>query len=431
MKSRICIVGVEDSIELTKKISEEFTNVAEFIFYSYSTVSDILAFVKKRSDIDVIMFTGRYPYNYFKRNTLIDIPYFAVSKSNETLIETFWKIRSEGLDFTRISIDRSPKIQIVEMLEKFDIPVADIKLIGDSSEVDLQKIYEFHKDNYDNGHIQAIITSNYKVYRRLVDEGYKVYRILPSSFLLRESIKRAIAIAGAEKIKSTQVAVQIIKVNEFVDDKMTKFNQLKLMNRFDNTLIDYAYEIQGTYFKFGYDEYMIFTTRGFIGIGEVETKIGVLVEQSEKLGISFSTGIGYGESVLHSEKNSRIALKYALMEDKNGCYIVEDDSTLSGPFFGKNSYNLSYSLVNVDEKLTKISSETGVSEKYLSKIKAIMQQRGNDKFSTDELAEFLNLSQRSALRILNKLEDGGVAENIGKSRENLKGRPKKIYKMKF
>ncbi|BES64946.1 transcriptional regulator [Gottschalkiaceae bacterium SANA] len=429
MKSKICIIGVEDSIELVKLISEEFHNAAEFVFYSYTKVSDILTFIKRTSDIDIIMFTGRYPYNYFKRNTLIDIPYFAVSKSNETLIEAFWRIRNENLDFTRVSIDRSPESQIIKMLEILEIPTKEIQLIGDSSKVDLDEIYHFHKNNCDKGKTEAIISSNYKVYCRLIQEGYKAYRVLPSRVLLRESIKRAIAIAGTEKIKSTQVAVQIIRINDSKEDKITKYNQLKLLNRFDSILIDYTHEIEGTYLKFGHNEYMIFTTRGFIGIGDVESKIGMLVEQSEKLEISFSTGIGYGNSIMRSEKNSRIALKHAMKEEKSGCYIVDDDSTLTGPFFGMNSYNLSYRLVSVDEKLAKISKKTGVSEKYLSMIKAIVSQRGDNKFSAEDLAEFLNLSQRSALRILNKLEAGSVAENVGKSSDNTKGRPKKIYQM--
>lgn len=431
MKVRICVIGVKDSIELVKKVSAEFDKIVEFVFYSYSLVSDIMTFISKTPDIDVIMFTGRYPYEFFKKNAFFDIPFFAISKSNETLIETFWKIRNENIDFEKVSIDRSPVHEVIEILEGMEIPINKVKLIGDSSEIPLEEIYEFHKVNYDEGKVEVIISSNYKVYNRLKDEGYRVYRILPSKFLLHESIKKAISIASTEKIKISQVAVQTIRVREMKDDKLSKYNQLKLINQFDDILIDYTQEIQGSYFKFGNNEFMIFTTRGYIGLGEIEKSFGMLVERSEKLNLAFAMGIGYGDSIMSSEKNSKIALKHAMQTDKSVCYIVEDDASITGPIFGENSHNLSYSLINTDENLKRISNETGVSEKYLSKIKAIISQKNDDKFHTEELAEYLNISQRSALRILNKLDLGGIAEHIGTSSNNIKGRPKKIFRIKL
>lgn len=429
MKIKICVIGVEDSIELAKKVSTEFENIVDFVFYSYSLVSDIIDFISQTPDINVIMFTGRYPYKFFKQNAYFDIPFFSISKSNETLIETFWKIRNENIDFEKVSIDRSPISEVIEILEGMEIPKNRVKLIGDSSEISLDEIYEFHKVNYDEGKVEAIISSNYKIYNRLKDEGYRVYRILPSKFLLHESIKKAISMASTEKMKISQVAVQTIRVREMKDEGLSKYNQLKLINKFDDILIDYTNEIQGSYFKFGNNEFMIFTTRGFIGIGDIERSIGMLVERSEKLNLSFAMGIGYGDSIMNSEKNSRIALKHAMQIDKSGCYIVDDDASIAGPIFGKNSYNLSYSLVNTDEVLKRISSETGVSEKYLSKVKAIISQRNDDTFHAEELGEYLNISQRSALRILNKLDLGGIAEHIGTSSNNTKGRPKKIFKI--
>ncbi|SHI90926.1 hypothetical protein SAMN02745751_01299 [Dethiosulfatibacter aminovorans DSM 17477] len=432
MKTRICAIGVLDSIELIKKISVEFSDTADFSFYTYDNVDDIMEYMKENSqNVDVAMFTGQYPYQYFKKNSLLDIPFFAISKTNETLIETFWKMKCEGIDINRVSIDRSPRKEIIEILDTLEIPVKNIKLIGDSSEVPLDKIYEFHKQLYNNGETEAIISSNYKLYRRFKEDGYKAYRILPSRFLIRESIKKAISIARTEKIKSSQVAVQIIRIRDVDTDTKTRYKQLKLANKFDDMLIDYTQENQGSFFKFGRNDYMIFTTRGYAGISDMEGKFGFLAENAEKMDISFSMGIGYGETVTKSESNSKTALMHALEEEKNSCYIVDDDSTMTGPIFGKNSYSLSYELVSSDERIVEMSKKTGVSEKYLSKLRAISRQRGSNIFDTEELSEYLNVTQRSASRIINKLEAGKMAETVGKKSDKTKGRPKKLYKIEF
>lgn len=427
MKHRICIIGVEDSIEMVKDISKEFENIAEFVFYSYSSVSDIIEFINKSLNIDVIMFTGTYPYNYFRKHSLIDIPYFTISKSNETLIETFWNIRESGINYQRVSIDRSPREEVLSIIDDLDISRDHIRLIGDSSEIALDEIYQFHKENYESKKVEAIISSNYKVYSRLKSEGYNVYRILPSKFILKDSIKKAIAMANTEKIKSSQVAIQRIRIRDTKEKLLSKYNQLKLINKFDDVMIDYTNDIQGSFYKFGNNEYLIFTTRGFISIGELDKKIGKLVEQSESIGLSLSMGIGYGESVLISEKNSQIGLKHALEFDKGVCFVVDDDSTITGPILGGDS--VSYNLTNTDEEITALAKEVGISEKYLLKLKAIIGQKNHDRFTSDEMAEILNVSQRSALRILTKLENGKCAEVVGTTSISTKGRPKKIYQI--
>ena len=75
----------------------------------------------------------------------------------------------------------------------------------------------------------------------------------------------------------------------------------------------------------------------------------------------------------------------------------------------------------------KLSEQVGISPLYLSKILYILRQKGGNTLSSEELAFFLNVTTRSASRILNKLESGGLA-NVEYSRQmNLRGRPAKIY----
>lgn len=431
MKIKICIIGVKDSIELAQQVAEEFDNIIEFSFYSYLVVDDIIEYVKKFKDLDVVMFTGRFPYEYFKKNSILNIPFFSIAKSNESLTETIWNIRNAGLDYTKISIDRSPIPEVADKFRSLDIDLENIKMIGDSSEISLEEIYDFHKSNYDQGLSEVIVSSNYKVYQKLKSENYNVYRVLPSKFLLRESIKKAVGIASTEKLKSTQVAVQTIHVRDFKENKISKYNQLKLINQFDDILIDYTEELQGSYFKYGSNEYMIFSTRGFLSVADIEKKFGMLVERSDKIDISFSLGIGYGDSVKNSEKNSKVAIKHSKELDRSNCFIVDDDSTITGPIFGTNSKSINYNLLNTDKKIIEISDKTDVSVQYISKIEAIIIQRKNNQFDTEELADYLNLSQRSSLRIINKLVEGGFAKLIGKSNNGTKGRPKKVFMIEF
>lgn len=430
MKTRIGIIGVYDSIEVIKKISVEFKDITECIYCIYNELNEILEFIdESKEKVDVFMFTGLYAYNYIKKNVVLEKPCFPITKTNETLIETFWRMRSENIDYTRVSIDRSPKKEVSEILDLLSIPSDNIYVFPDSSKISIEEIYESHLNLWEKGKTSAIITSNYKLYKRFIKKDIPVYRILPSRYLIRDSIRKAIGIARTEKIKSTQVAIQTIRIRGINDDKILKYNQLKIINKFDDILIDYTQENQGSFFKFGSSEYMIFTTRGFLNTGSIEDKFGWLVERVEKLNLSFSLGIGYGDTVTKSENNSKTALNYALNESENCCYIIDDDSLITGPIYGNNSLNISYDLATVDDRIINISKQTGVSEKYLSKLKSIIKQTNNNIIDTEELAGFLGITTRSASRIINKLELGGIAKNIGKKSDKQKGRPKKIYEI--
>lgn len=62
-----------------------------------------------------------------------------------------------------------------------------------------------------------------------------------------------------------------------------------------------------------------------------------------------------------------------------------------------------------DEKTDEISKVTGVSTAYINKIKSIIKKKEKNSFTSTELAEFLNISERSTNRIIKKIIENGYA----------------------
>jgi hypothetical protein len=432
MKAKLCIIGVEDSVNLIKKISNDFIEKASFSFYIYEELEEIDNYLlENQKNFDAIIFTGSYPMRYVEKKDIIRIPYLKVIKSSITVVETLWKMRDDNVDFKKISIDRSPKKEIIETLEHLNISLENIHLIPDSSKISLENIYEEHLKLYEEGKTSGMIVSNHVVYEKLKEKNLPAYRILPSRFLIKETIKKAIALVNTEKIKDKQIAIQTIKIKNINNEISLDYNCLEMINKFDKILIAYTKKIHGSFFKFGNTDYIIFTTRGLLNKGVIEKQFGMLVESSNKYNISFSSGVGYGSTIYQSEKNSRIALSHAVKEEKKSCYIVEDDLSILGPIYGIDSHSLSYNLESTDEETLNISKKTNVSNKYILKIKAIISDLNKNTFDAEELSNYLSISKRSTSRIINKLESGGFAENIGKKNDSTVGRPKNIYKITF
>ena len=103
-----------------------------------------------------------------------------------------------------------------------------------------------------------------------------------------------------------------------------------------------------------------------------------------------------------------------------------DDNRIIGPLSSPRRIDYSDA---PSQPLSKLADRLSISPLYLSKISAVLSQRGVDTLSAEELAYFLNVTSRSASRILSKLEAGGLAVVQYHRQLNLRGRPAKIYKI--
>ncbi|MEK4068922.1 HTH domain-containing protein [Peribacillus sp. FSL R5-0717] len=88
-------------------------------------------------------------------------------------------------------------------------------------------------------------------------------------------------------------------------------------------------------------------------------------------------------------------------------------------------------LNGVNKSIQRISKDVGISTLQLQKIMAVISKTESNELTAEDLAYHLDVTVRSANRILNRLEEKGVARILYKKQEKLRGRPKKIYQIQF
>ena len=138
------------------------------------------------------------------------------------------------------------------------------------------------------------------------------------------------------------------------------------------------------------------------------------------------TAWGCAGNVVEAHRNAQRALKEALLCKGSAAFIVMEDNTIIGPL--SSVRRISYTDAP-DEKRLELSRRLSISPLYLSKIVSVLTQKGNDTLSAEELSFYLDITPRSALRILSKLEAGGYASVQFRRQLNLRGRPAKIYQI--
>ena len=82
-------------------------------------------------------------------------------------------------------------------------------------------------------------------------------------------------------------------------------------------------------------------------------------------------------------------------------------------------------LGGISAKARALAKRCSISSGNMQKILSIAKR--SPHISSEELAYYLGVEQRSASRILNHLVDAGAAELAYKEQINLRGRPAKIY----
>ena len=154
-----------------------------------------------------------------------------------------------------------------------------------------------------------------------------------------------------------------------------------------------------------------------------------LKNKIKSIGFSLAVGIGIGNTSYQAETNGYKALKRSLDSSDFDIYLIDENKFLKGPL-GLDS-EINYSLIASDEYTIDISKKSGLSCESISKIIAISNTRQSKIYDTKELATHLNISDRSARRILNKLVSKELARVCAKGTSEGVGRPKNLVELLF
>lgn len=431
-KIKVGVIGSIETIDRIKDVLMEFEDKIEAFTYCYqhkSQTIDLLA--QCQEQVDVLLFSGQVPYSIAKEQDKIRKPVVFIPRTGTSVYRAFWQMKDNHMDYSRVSFDTIPKEAIEEAIKDLGISMEKFYVKSYPGDIDYKELTGYHYDLWQQGEIYVAATCLSATYRSLKDLGVPVVRLYPTRPLIREYINKALYKGNVEKIKATQMAVQIVKMKNHSLGASSEYEFLKRKNRLEEGLIEYTQANFGSIFPFGRDEYMIFTTRGAIdGCGEAFT-IPHFIKSESVLDIGVASGIGFGDTVHEAEDHARIAVDYAMKEENNCCFIVDEKGVLCGPIYEENSDPLSYDLAVSDNDIQRIAKQIQTSPTYVMKLRAIINKIGRNRMEAEELANYLGISVRSARRILKQVVDAGLGSVVANEQRSGTGRPRQIYEIQL
>lgn len=410
MSTKIAVISSLAFRDRLISIAQEVDNI-QLEFYIYNTPDETPTLMKKIKPCDVLLLSGTLPYLYAKpllSNWPIPWTYLQQEEFSITT-SLLTALANRNLSLSRISID-------VMNIQHVRNVVNDILYEGPLpyiQEIHIDKpfnhIFLEHKQLWQEGKIDFVITSIHSIYDALKAEDIPVMRMHdPNSSIIRR-LEQTKALSKMTKSESAKAVVGVLEFLESTEDHQQVLQRIIITTH-------------ASYQKLNNNCFELYTT-----LGHIQNAFNYNLLESffsiSKYPIKLT--FGYGGSILEAQKNAQQALKFAT---PNAVFIMNENKELQGPFPNKPT---TLSLQTKDPYVLQMAKETKLSPLNISKIMAFSVSRKSLQFTALDLAEYLQVTRRTTERILKKLVEHGYAKVVGEEMSYQQGRPRAVYELNF
>lgn len=414
---KIGIIGPKDSVEdIGKKLLKVDKNI-QCSFYIREEMSRVGEVIDQCEDeVDGIILTGIGVHSKISNIRVLNKPSAYIHRNTLSLLSALWKAQKDFKTLERFSADVVAREVLTDVTEEISLPDKNIHLMSFSPSNSEEEYTKWHIKLYDDGKTDFILTGFGHVYAKLKKAGYPVYRMFPTNSQVKEAYKEILHKTQISKLKSSQIAVQVIKMTKKINKNY--YEELNIQNKLQKEIISYVREVQGALYVSGRDEYIISGTRG-----SFKDSVASFTKLISSVQMEISSGIGYGSTAYEADVHARNALLASLKD--GGLFVIDETGKL------REAVNLASSKgYERSQKVSIISEVTNLSPIYISKIMNLLERKEEVKIDSKELAGYLEVSERSARRIINKLAESGYGSLEVQDRVS-KGRPKNIIRISF
>lgn len=397
---KLAILTPKNSSEKIKNSLKEITCEIKYIFYNNLYDLEEL-YLKNAQKYDGIITSGPIGYEIIKNSVELFTPLYHFDISKGDLYKYLFNILKENpkIDFSRVYIDfispEKKEYWFKDIFKKEEEPI-------------------FYQINFSNKNLYETLKNNYINLKKEKKIDIVLTRISNMvNFLKSEKISFDFLFPSEENIKNT--VLEVIKDIKILKSEKKQIIFGKLL--FDKIYIDIEEEIHSI------------SKNCIIKILDKNIEILMLYEDfinsnialnlKKKFKNNFFSGWGKGNNINEARHNAEKSYIKNKETNTEVIYLVSTNSEIIlSEINAKKKKN-----IEIIEKLKELNITKQNSEKLIELFK------NQEKVSCANLADYLNISERTANRLLLKLEENSLAiSNLIKIN---RGRPKKIYTFSF
>jgi len=396
------VVGPRDLVKSTCRTVAATPGVTT-VDLPYRTETQTLDVVRGAPGaVDAWLFTGVVPYEMTAAAGLLDRPATFVDYTGAPLLTAMIQLLRDGRDPSSFSIDILDVGQVEETLKEAGIATAGVHVLPYRRGLTAEDIVEFHRERAADG-VGVAITCLRSAYDVLTGE-LTALRLAPSIHSVRFAMQQLLVAFSEARSDDAQVAVGMCVVDAAAEADLRRE----------------ASGLGGTVVAQTGGGFQIFTTRGPLQAATSDfTELPLVAKLSATHG-TVRVGFGIGGTAAEAEVLARRALGRAGSLGKAAAVVSmrnDIDLTLSGS--GTQSPRR--------PSLSLLSQRAGLSKTTLVRLQEMLAGQDDATVTTRSVAAALGVQQRTARRVLNRLERAGAAQSTGRQGLGGSGRPLVIY----
>lgn len=395
--------------------------------------------ITELKESDILIFGGPLAHQIFLSRTdndIANIPSYTINYDGSALYKSLYELsvhhKGETIDYLPFSLDILNVKEVGLSLSDIKINISDFTIIEGDDQLSTDDWVRNHESLYNRGEIRTALTCLASVYDALRLKNVPVTRVVPTTPAIKATLELAYSKINNLSIGRNENAVILVKPSLNDISYPSKLNFYRELLHFRETILDVCEEYD-LGFNFNEDHSAsIYTDKDFICINTGDFKefpLEDFLNSTNLKKINMGIGISYG--VNNAEKNAHKALKYTKTENSTNAFIVMDNNHITGPLKKGFSSDMNYYDRVIDDTMREVVESTKLGVVTITKIKKLIKHKKENAISSNEIAEQLAITLRSANRITKKLVEKDYAVEIGKEQPVGKGRPRSIYSIKF
>jgi hypothetical protein len=372
----------------------------------YRQEQETVRLLQKHADeVDAWLFTGVVPHAIAVAAKAVTLPAEHVSYSGLTLLAALFRLYRSGRDLSRISIDTLDPAEVSETLSEAGLPPDTAVTMVYDLPVRSRDVVAFHSEaraKYDTTVAITCLRSAYDVLRKEMP----VVRLAPSPRDIRNAID-ALALRTRNRHHSdAQVALGFVE-----------------LERADPLLQRDLGQLGGTVVQLDEQRYLLVTTRGPLERVTADFQAAPFLEPIAKRHKVVHIGLGIGRSAGEAAAHASRALTRARAQGDVAAVLGgphDSDILLTRDTIQRGA---------APTDLGRLAQRLGMSRATLQSLRQFLEGSEDRLVTAAELAQAFGIQERSARRLLKRLERAGAAVAVGTLSEGQMGRPPVIYRV--
>lgn len=407
---------------------------AEYLYHNhFSETPDIIKSMHKFADI--MLFVGRISYNLnkeFLTQKKVFHKYIAPCKSS--LSRALFEARLRGFDLDSISLDSYSLSDIEYLREDLNKALGESKVYqieDDLYGVQQDKITSEHIKNFELNKVGCCFTTMYATHKKLEQLAIPNILIGHSVAKIEESIHSALLEYSFKyEMSSEKIVVLNVRIDDYDEHSIYNnddYQQAIHIGKIATHVYKFAKQLNAATIRSTPQEFWLFTNERILRSNTNNFKnIDLIINIHNSSTHTVSMGVGYADNGLEAKIAAAKALQKAISMGGNRAIICRNEEFMTPlESVSNNGKEL------IDTAILGIAQTSGITIHQAFKLLNILQVALDKSFTSAELATLMGYNIRTLNRVLEKLENAGYCNIIGKRALSGAGRPSRVIKFNF